>query len=516
MLKNQNIGHAVPEPLLAQFSEFLAARIGLHFPKERWDDLERGMNAAAREFRFGDTESCIRRLMSSTLTRPQIEILASQLTVGETYFFRERKTFDALEQNILPELIRSRRGNERRLRIWSAGCCTGEEPYSIAILLARTIPDWRDWNISILATDINPHFLRNASIGVYSAWSFRDTPTGIKAGFFRQTTEGRFAIHPAIKMLVTFAYLNLAEDGYPSVENGSNAMDIIFCRNVVMYFEPERGRKVIQNLGLSLMDGGWLFVSPVEIPQVVSPQLRIVNFPGAIVYGKSTRWATAESDLVTVLPRAPVAPDVSAVPANLDIDEEPVAAVLPGSRRLTGRLGRPDRHQREIDTPVQTPYQQATALYGHGRYSEAAEKTLEILSREPNDAKAIALLARIYANQGRIADALEWCNKAVAADKLNPGWCYLLATILQEQGRPGEAVAALKRALYLDQNHALAHFALGNLTRRRGKFKESGRHFRNALSILSGYRQEHVLPDSEGVTAGRLAEIIQSTLSSEA
>ncbi|MBI3919188.1 MAG: tetratricopeptide repeat protein [Betaproteobacteria bacterium] len=506
----------VPEPLLAQFSGFLAARIGLHFPRERWDDLERGINAAARDFRFGETEACIRWLMSSTPTRSQIEILASQLTVGETYFFRERRTFDTLEQSILPELIRSRRGNERRLRIWSAGCCTGEEPYSIAILLARTIPDWRDWNISILATDINPHFLRKASIGVYGAWSFRDTPAGIKAGFFRRTTEGRFEIHPAIKALVTFAYLNLAEDGYPSVENGSNAMDIIFCRNVVMYFEPERGRKVIQNLGLSLMDDGWLFVSAVEVSQVVSPQLRVVNFPGAIVYRRSTRWTTAENDLAAIPPWAPVAPNVSAGPANLDIDEEPVAALPPGSRQETGRASRPERKQREVDMPAHTPYRQASALYEHGRYSEAAEATLGLLSRDPNDAKAMALLARIYANQGRIADAFEWCDKAVAADKLNPGWCYLLATILQEQGRPDDAVAALKRALYLDQNHALAHVALGNLTRRRGKLKESERHFRNALSILRGYRQEHVLPESEGVTAGRLAEIIQSTISSEA
>jgi len=122
--------------------------------------------------------------------------------------------------------------------------------------------------------------------------------------------------------------------------------------------------------------------------------------------------------------------------------------------------------------------------------------------------KVYSLLVRAYADQGLIKEALEWCEKAIAADTLNPGLYYLKATILQEQGAIEEAIGSLKRALYLDQDFVLAHFALGNLALQQGKFKASGKHFNNALSLLKIYGQEEVLPESEGITAGRLREII--------
>ncbi|MBI2748073.1 MAG: tetratricopeptide repeat protein [Burkholderiales bacterium] len=469
--------------LIAEFGGFLSARMGLHFPVERKGEFERGLAAAARELGFGDIESCIRMLQRSALTRPQIETLASHLTVGETYFFRERQSFECLERNVLPELVRSRSAGERRLRIWSAGCSTGEEPYSIAIVLARAIPDARDWNLSILATDINPRALRKAAQGIYGDWSFRDTPPGIRETFFEKTKDGRLQIAERIRSMVTFGYLNLAEDNYPSVESGTNAMDIVFCRNVLMYFDPAHNRRALEKLGRSLMNEGWLFVNPAEISHAAVPQLATVNLPGAIVYRKGIR-----------LPAAPV------------VSQAPVDFVIPVASE-------PERAEPEVS--ASKPHQQASALYALGRYTEAAVTLREAIAQDSGDPKAMALLARCCANQGDLADAKNWCSQAVAADKLNPGWHYLLATIVQEQGAAEEAVAALRRALYLDQDHALAHFALGNLIRRQGKLKDSERHYRNALAILGGCAQEQVLPESEGITAGRLAEIIRSSLSSE-
>lgn len=118
-------------------------------------------------------ESCLQKLASSLLTRNQVKILAGHLTVRETYFFRDKIHFEALRGYLLPGLIDARRKSNRCLRIWSAGCATGEEPYSIAILLSKMIPDIEDWDITILATDINPIFLQKASEGLYSEWSLR-------------------------------------------------------------------------------------------------------------------------------------------------------------------------------------------------------------------------------------------------------------------------------------------------------------------------------------------------------
>lgn len=172
----------VPDALWGCLSEFIAQNTGLHFPPERRSDLQRGFTAAAAEFGFADSARCADWLLSTPLTRPQLHTLASHLTVGETYFFRDRKTFDALAQHILPELLRRRRGREQRLRLWSAACSTGEEPYSLAILLQQLLPDWRDWHITILATDINPRSLQKAAAGVYGEWSFASRLPGSGIG----------------------------------------------------------------------------------------------------------------------------------------------------------------------------------------------------------------------------------------------------------------------------------------------------------------------------------------------
>src|SRR6185369_3291595 len=135
---------------------------------------------------------CIERLVSGQLDKEQLETLAGHLTIGETYFFREQSSFDILENSILPDLIASRRGRGQRLRIWSAGCSTGEEAYSLAILLSRLIPDQREWQITILATDINSSALGKAVQGVYSDWSFRGVPQWIRQRYFKKTHDGRY------------------------------------------------------------------------------------------------------------------------------------------------------------------------------------------------------------------------------------------------------------------------------------------------------------------------------------
>src|SRR5262245_2159732 len=119
--------------LLSQLSVLIESLMGLHFPPERWEDLERRLQAAAPAFSCSDGETCARFLTSSVLTKRHIELLAAHVTVGETYFFREPRSFEVLEEYILPQLIDVRRGIDQRLRLWSAACCTGEEPYSLAI-----------------------------------------------------------------------------------------------------------------------------------------------------------------------------------------------------------------------------------------------------------------------------------------------------------------------------------------------------------------------------------------------
>lgn len=488
---------------MPRLSEFLAQQMGLHFPADRWPDLARGMEAAALEFRFPDAASCIQWLLSAPLSRSQVEILSGHLTVGETYFFREPQVFDVLQTHILPALIQSRRQSGQHLRLWSAGCASGEEAYSLAILLQRLLPDFRQWNISILATDINPHALQKAAAGIYGDWSFRNAPPWLREGYFRAIPGGQYEIVPAVREMVTFSYLNLAADVYPSLLNNTNAMDVIFCRNVLMYFEPGLAADVVRRHYLALVGGGWLVVSPAEMSQALFAPFATINFPGVILHRKSAARAKPPAEPSAV--PAPLAGNPwwpsPAVAAKADPG---ILAAAPAARRAT------------LPKQEQAPatYPQAFALYRQGRYAEATSETTKLLALQPDDADAMILMARIHANQGELAAALQWCEQTIAADRLNPVGHFLLAAILQEQGRMEEAMLLYKRTLYLDQDFVLAHFALGNLHLAQGNRRETRRHLNNALELLRKLPQDEILPEADGLSAGRLAEIITSVMAS--
>ncbi len=507
--------------LLSELSEFVARRTGLYFPRERRRDLVRGISSAAGEFGFGDVSSCVRWLLTSPLTREQVEVLAGHLTVGETYFFRDRKCFDILEHEIFPELLRKRRQAGRYLRIWSVGCATGEEPYSVAILLHRMIHDIEDWNITIVATDINASFLGKAAGGIYGGWSFRDVPSWVKKAYFKKNDNGTFELFPSMRKSVTFSYHNLAEDAYPSLANNTNAMDLIFCRNVLMYFSRETQTKAIRKFYRCIVNGGWLIVSPTEIfSSVQSSPFIPVQFSGWTIYRKDVSKEAASGSR---LPGCRVA-------GSIDSATTPTFRPAVGSGGYTvfppltegdegkgapGGLSEQSAVGPSIAPEEATSYREALKLYEQGRYSEAEERITSVLSVDKGNGPALGLLSRIYANRGLLPDARTLCEKAITADKLNPAYYYLLATILLEMGLGEESEKCLKRTLYLDQGFALAHFALGNSARRNGRKKESGRHYKNALAVLQRCRPEDIVPESEGITTERMIEVINAMLIEE-
>ena len=490
---------------LARMGAFIAGCMGLHFPPGRWRDLERGLRAAAREFEFEEIDAFLQWLTQAPLSASQIGILAGHLTVGETYFLREPRSFEALKERVFPALLAARRNQDRRLRIWSAGCCTGEEPYSIAMLVSRMI-DLEEWKVTILGTDINPRFLKKAVEGVYGKWSFRDAPAWLREGYFRETAAGHFEVLPRIREMVSFAYLNLVEDTYPSLENGTNAMDVIFCRNVLMYLAPERARQVIEGFHRSLVDGGWLVVSPTEASSHLFAEFTPFHFPGAIFYQKGRQKVEPALPLAVpwALP-APIFRPESAPALRFETVRAPLPVELPA--------------ESVAEEPKRAPYEEAEALYAQGEYAAAVEKLEGMVAADPGgidgalpDGKAIVLLVRSCANQGRLTEALSWCEQAAANDRLNPSYPYLRAILLQEQERLDEAAGALRQALYLDAGLAMAHFALGHLRRRQGKPRAAKKHFENALECAAARPPEEALPESEGLTAGRLAEVIRSTI----
>ncbi len=507
----------IPDHLISKLSDFVRSQTGLYFPKEKWRDLNRGVKAAVRELAEEqtineDTASCIQWLLSSSLTKKQLDTLVGYLTIGETFFFRDKNILQVLKDHILSGWVKSSQGREKSIRFWSAGCCTGEEPYSIAMLMDEMMPELKDWKITILATDINTRFLQIAEKGAYGRWSFRDTPDGIVEKYFKKRTDNRYEISPHLKEMVNFCQLNLAEQDYPSALNNTHAMDVIFCRNVLMYFAPDLRGEVIKRLTHSLVESGWLIVSPSETAFVQQPGLNAVRFQGAVLHRKGQPRKEDLEQRVSEMRPGPL----------------PFSSVSPLSRRPPGdketnhkRLKRKKDKKRGKNyvEPKQDIYQESVNLYKEGLYKESVEKLTTLLSNGKNsngifllNPQSMALLAKSLANMGKLDEAKKWSKKAAKTEKLNPGHHYLLATIYQEQGRLTESIKSLKHALYLDPGFVLAHFTLGNLTRQQGKINESRKHNKNAFSLLLSMDHEEILPYSEGMTAGRLMETVRLTI----
>ena len=297
--------------------------------------------------------------------------------------------------------------------------------------------------------------------------------------------------------MVTFAYLNLAEDIYPSPINNTGAMDIIFCRNVLMYFAPGHARRAVQGMSCSLTNGGWLIVSASELSQNIFEQFSTVNFPGAIVYRKETLGSRPAA--MTHFEDIPYQKEIMQPPLEILADkEQPVLPYLFPDSDIT--------EENEPTAVRQTFSEEGLNLLSEKDDAQETETAVEE-KRLP-----VTVMIRAFADSGNLSEALVLCDKAIARDKLDPGLYYLRAVILQEQNNYGEALISLKRTLYLDPNHALAYFTLGNLVLRQGDAKSAKRCFDNVLELIGVCRQEDILPESGGLTAGRFKEIIQATM----
>jgi chemotaxis protein methyltransferase CheR len=404
--------------------ELVAERLGLEFRARRSEDLERGLARAARADGFRTVGEYVRVLRALPASSTDWQRLAGELTIGESYFFRDRATHDALRRHVIPELIAERRRvGVLRLRLWSAGCSTGEEAYSLAILVHRLLPDRERWHVTILGTDVDPRALEAARRGIYRPWSMRDIPDWIRPHFISRGPD-RFELAPEIRRMVTLAPLNLVSDAYPASVTGTCAMDVILCRNVLMFFTREAQRATVERLKRSLVGGGWLVLSPAEAsPDLLRP-LAPVYFPGAVLRRKEA----------TSAPRAAVRPE-------------------PPSATPETRAAAPRRSPARSPTPVE----RARAEADGGRLDRAIELCNAALEQDRLDPEAYLLLAAIHRERGDVATALHAARAAIYAAPDSAAAHFLLGTVLLQDGaveqgrRSMETVADLLDAVPPDQ-----------------------------------------------------------------
>jgi chemotaxis protein methyltransferase CheR len=223
---------------------------------------------------------------STTLSLREWRNLVVLLTNTDSYFFRDLGQFEVLKKHILPEIIQ-RNYKHKTIRICSAGCSSGEEPYSLAILLKEIIPDFHQWKCNIFGLDINPVALQKAQTGVYTSWSFRKTNMELMKKYFLQI-QSQYFLRRHIRQMVKFLCFNLIKDPLPHSNYQLIDIDLIICRNVFIYFEDSAIAKVLSKFYYTLQPLGYLMTGHNELFNQNLSEFEIKVFPESLVYQRKT------------------------------------------------------------------------------------------------------------------------------------------------------------------------------------------------------------------------------------
>ena len=264
-----------------KFCEYFYRRTGISFAENKRYFVDKRLIDRIQKSGASGVEDYFERLRRHD-ANGEIEILINLLTINETYFYREDHQLDCLANGILPELVSGRRKGDR-VRIWSMPCSTGEEPYSIAMYLLENWPQVDDYDIEIMASDIDTNVLRAAEGGVYDARSLhRLTPEFVRKYFVSAGAEG-FRLIDAIRQSVRFTKVNASD----LVEMRAFAnIDVIFCRNMLIYFDDRSRRQVVESFYDSICPGGFICLGHSESMSRISSLFEVRKFPQAIVYQK--------------------------------------------------------------------------------------------------------------------------------------------------------------------------------------------------------------------------------------
>ncbi|HZW30316.1 MAG TPA: CheR family methyltransferase [Isosphaeraceae bacterium] len=441
---------------------WVEARTGLSLTPDRRASVDLVIAGAMARAGLGeDVQEYRRRLEADD---DLLDDLLAELTVGETYFFREPAQFQFLRHTVLPE-IRRRKEGDHVLRAWSAGCASGEEAYSLAILfLEEGVAD----HCRLLATDLSRAMLRKARRGLYGAWSLRGE--GAEAARPYLKPQGtHYAVAEHVRRLVTWDCLNLARDVYPSPATGVWGMDLILCRNVLIYFDRETVRRVARRLYDALAAGGWLLTASTDPPLAEDAPLETVVSDQGVFYRRGPRPASRP------IRRGGEPTPEAAAPA------EPTPAEAPPEPRPPA---------------MPEPWPRASGTLPSPLGADWSETALRI---------------RALANED-VAEAERACAAATEQHPLASELHYLRAVLLVDLGRDEEAIQAARRAIYLDRSLAIVHFTLGSLLERRGDRAGAWRAYRNVRDLCRAGSAEEIVRLTDGVPAGRLAGAAEARL----
>jgi chemotaxis protein methyltransferase CheR len=501
---------AIPEEVRARLKSFITGRSGLYFKDHDMRDLEDVIADRTRACGFDSAVSYYSYLTTSEKKEDELRELLNRLTINHTYFFRNEPQFDALKKNVLPDILGRKAaeapaGEKPKLRIWSAGCSTGEEAYSIAITVKELVLDVSAWDIQIIASDASTDALDKARRGVYSKNSVRSVDSEYLERYFarRSRHDGAedYAVSDDIKNMVSFVFHNLIVDEYPA------DFDVIFCRNVVIYFDMDTTMRVMTRLHSSLADGGYIFIGYSESLYYMPEKFRMISSDEAIYYGKIARGAAEAA-------AAPAPGAVSRKRVRQAAGEKSLEELLEEISRseLAASVKASPRPALASAKKLDDVLVEALKSFHLKEYQKALMRIEEAIDIDRKAIEPYYLAAEIYVNQGRFEEAK---NMLASVVKINPMFApahYLAGCILMEEEALDKAKESLRKAIYIDKDFSLARFYLAQAYKNEGKVGEAIREYRNTIKLLSDSRADAVLPHGGGFNVATLTNACRENI----
>ncbi len=436
--------------------------------------------------------------------------LADTLVNGETYFFRDHGQMAALRSTVLPGLIRNNR-DTRTLRIWSAGCSTGEEPYSLAILVNELLPEHRDWTIRILATDVSTAALAKAREAVYPQWSFRMVDPAFRSMYFSPKGGGQ-ALRDTIRSMVEFRHLNLLDIHRAGKSLDLSGMDLIVCRNVFIYFSTEAIQHVVSGIRHALKDGGYALFGHAEIVHSIEHDFRSILLENAIVYQKAVHRAHVPLHGFPAVPTR----DPQTVAGQVAL-RDPIQALAAGPWSAPNEFDTMP-HRRPAPPRNDGPMPPVDAAHTDAEPADAPLESLPLnalearADREPPDYDALILCARRLADLGHRERAEERCHRAATLKPFDPYPHYLLAQLANDHGQIDEAMLAYRRALYIRPDFFAASLELAALHLHQNNHARASSLWKNALHDLQQLPPDSPASPYDGITVCELIDDVRRAM----
>ncbi len=499
------------------FRGVVAERLGLYF-----EDSKRDFLADVLRQRMEDTGCHLfsayqKRILSPAGEPSEICALAEQLTVGETYFFRYAEHFEAFAEVVLPSRIQAR-GGDRRIRMLSAGCASGEEPYSLAILVRERFPELASWDIEILGFDVNSSMVGRARRARYSPWSLRETPDDLQSKYFRG--HGRdFQLDEVVRSAVTLEERNLVDEDPLFWQR--EAFDVVFCRNVTMYFTAEVTRAVIARIAQSLAPGGFLFLGHAETLRAVSHEFHLRHTHETFYYQRRETHET-EGAMTLPLENADYRSLRRTVPELVEPDDSWFSAIRRASERIANLTQ--EKNGMAVSIPANAiPLTSnsrpgawdrtvAIELLRREKFSEAMELLRALPAESKADPDTQLLIAVLLTNGGDLPEAERVCQHVLSLDELSAGAHYLMALCREHAGDQAGAVQHDQTAAYLDSAFAMPHLHLGLVAKRSADVDTARRELGQALPLLDREDASRILLFGGGFTREALVEFCRAEL----